>query len=175
MEDGLIIVHTGNGKGKTTAALGLALRAIGHNMNVLVLQFIKGSRHTGELDTAQKLKPNLKIVQLGLGFIRMHEGKYPEEILENARVSWDYARQEIFSDLYDMVVLDEINYMIDYGLLNVNDVVTLLQEKPKGLTMVLTGRNAHDKIIELADIVTEMREIKHYYQEGEKARKGIEF
>lgn len=175
MENGLIIVNTGDGKGKTTAALGLALRAVGHNMEVLMLQFIKGTWHAGELDAAKKLRPNFRIVQLGQGFVRMHKGNYPQEVLENARVSWDYARQEIFSDLYDMVILDEINYMIDYGLLNVNDVLAALTERPKRLTMVLTGRNAHEKIIELADIVTEMQEVKHYYRKGVKAQKGIEF
>lgn len=174
MENGLIIVNTGDGKGKTTAALGLALRAVGHNMEVLMLQFIKGSWHTGELEAVKKLRPNFRIVQLGQGFLRVHKD-YPEEVLENARVSWDYARQEIFSDLYDMVILDEINYMIDYGLLNVDEVATALIEKPKRLTVVLTGRNAHDKIIDLADIVTEMREVKHHYRKGIKAQKGIEF
>lgn len=175
VENGLIIVNTGDGKGKTTAALGLALRAVGHDMQVLMLQFIKGSWHTGELETVKKLRPNFKIVQLGQGFLRTHKGDYSEEILENARVSWDYARQEISSDLYDIVILDEINYMIDYGLLNVDEVATALRERPKRLTVVLTGRNAHDKIIDLADIVTEMREVKHYYRKGVKAQKGIEF
>ncbi len=175
MGNGLIIVNTGNGKGKTTAALGLGLRAVGHGMKVLMLQFIKGARHTGELDAAKRLEPNFKIIQLGQGFIRTHKGEQTESVVENARVSWDYAKQEISSGLYDIVILDEINNMIDYGLINVEDVISVLKERPKRLNVILTGRNAHDRIIELADMVTEMREVKHHYKKGIKAQKGIEF
>ncbi|MCF6157261.1 MAG: cob(I)yrinic acid a,c-diamide adenosyltransferase [wastewater metagenome] len=181
MDKGILIVNTGEGKGKTTAALGLGLRAIGHGMKVLMLQFIKGSLPTGELEAVKRLGPDFKIVQLGQGFIKVRnkggqgELPYTNTILENARVSWDYARQEIFSDLYDMVILDEINNMIDYGLLDVNNVITVLNERPQRLHMVLTGRNAHSKIIEIADTVTDMREIKHVYKKGITAQKGIEF
>lgn len=175
MENGLIIVNTGNGKGKTTAALGLGLRAVGHGMKVLMLQFIKGSWHTGELDAVKRLEPQFRIVQLGQGFVKTRQSEQTEETLENARVSWDYAKKEILSGLYDVIILDEINNMIDYGLLNVDDVVSVLKERPAKLNVVITGRNAHDKIIDLADLVTEMREIKHPFKKGVRAQKGIEF
>ncbi|GAB63701.1 MAG: cob(I)yrinic acid a,c-diamide adenosyltransferase [Candidatus Jettenia sp.] len=178
MGNGLILVNTGDGKGKTTAALGLGLRATGHGMKVLMLQFIKGAWHTGELEAMKRLEPGFRIVQLGLGFIRK-EGlpgtPYTDEIIENAKVSWDYAKQEIFSDLYDVVILDEINNMTSYGLLDAEDILAALKERPKRLHVILTGRNAHSKIIELADIVTEMHDIKHCYKKGIKAQKGIEF
>ena len=175
MGNGLIIVNTGNGKGKTTAALGLGLRAVGHEMKVLMLQFIKGSWHTGELDAVKRLEPDFKIVQLGQGFIKTRKTEQTESAIENARKSWDYARQEICSNLYDIVILDEINNMIDYGLISIEDVSSVLKEKPERLNVILTGRNAHEKIIELADMVTEMREVKHHYKKGIKAQKGIEF
>ncbi|HHT9111112.1 MAG TPA: cob(I)yrinic acid a,c-diamide adenosyltransferase, partial [Candidatus Brocadiaceae bacterium] len=119
MEYGLVIVNTGNGKGKTTAALGVGLRAVGHGMKVLMLQFIKGSWHTGELDAVKRLEPYFRIVQLGQGFVKTKKGDQTEEVIENARVSWDYAKKEILSGLYDVIILDEINNMIDYGLLNI--------------------------------------------------------
>ena len=175
MGNGLIIVNTGDGKGKTTAALGLGLRAVGHGMKVLMLQFFKGPWLTGELCAVKRLEPNFKITQLGQGFIKTRKEEHSEATVENARVSWDYAKQEIFSDLYDIIILDEINNMIAHGLLNVEDVISVLKERPKRLNVILTGRNAHDKIIELADMVTEMREIKHHYNNGVKAKKGIEF
>lgn len=175
VENGLIIVNTGNGKGKTTAALGLALRAAGHGLKVLMLQFIKGSWHTGELDAVKGLEPNFKIVQLGQGFVKTKKTEQSSETVENTRVSWDYAKQEIFSDLYDTIILDEINNVIEYGLLNVDEVIAVLQGRPKRLNVILTGRNAHEKIIELADMVTEMQEIKHHYKKGIRAQKGIEF
>ena len=99
-------MNTGTGKGKTTAALGLGLRAAGHGMKVLMLQFIKGSWHIGELDSVKQLEPNFRIVQLGRGFVKTRKGEHSEEAIENARVSWDYAKQEIFSDLYNIVILD---------------------------------------------------------------------
>jgi cob(I)alamin adenosyltransferase len=175
MGNGLIIVNTGNGKGKTTAALGAGLRSAGHGMKVLMLQFIKALDSTGEIAAVRQLGLNFKIVQLGQGFIRTNKGKHSESTIEDARTSWDYAKREIFSDTYDMVILDEINNLIDYGLLNVKEVVTVLKERPKRLNIILTGRNAHAMIIDLADIVTEMKEIKHYYKKGNSARKGIEF
>ena len=175
MRNGLIIVNTGNGKGKTTAALGLGLRAAGHGMKVIMLQFIKGAWHTGEVDAVKRLEPNFKIVQLGQGFIKTPKGAHSEEAIENAKESWNYAKQEIFSDLYDTIILDEINNMIDYGLLNVDDVISVLKERPKRLNVIFRGCNAHGKIIELADMVTEMQEIKHHYKKGIKAQKGIEF
>ncbi|MBM4055912.1 MAG: cob(I)yrinic acid a,c-diamide adenosyltransferase [Planctomycetes bacterium] len=175
MENGLILVNTGNGKGKTTAALGLCFRAVGHGMKVLMLSFIKSAQGTGEMRAAELLGANFRMVQLGQGFIRTQKGNFSEETMKHAGESWEYAKQEISSDQYDMIVLDEINYLIDYGLLNVDDVSSVIQNKPKRLNLVLTGRNAKDQIIEIADLVTEMKEIKHPYKKGIKARKGIEF
>lgn len=175
MENGLVIVNTGNGKGKTTAALGLGLRAVGHGMKVLMLQFIKGTWLTGELCAAKRLEPDFRIVQLGQGFVKTQKREQSGEAIENARISWDYAKQEIFSDVYNTVILDEINNLIDYGLLNVDEVISVLNKRPKRLNVILTGRNAHAKIIELADMVTEMQEIKHPYKKGVKAQNGIEF
>ncbi len=175
MENSLILVHTGNGKGKTTAAIGTGLRAVGHGMKVLMLQFIKGTWHTGELDAVKRLHPDFKIIQLGQGFIKSQKGEWSEAVLENTRTSWNLTKQEIASDAYDMIILDEINNMIDYGLIDVEEAIAVLKERPKRLSIILTGRNAHPKIIEMADLVTEMKEIKHPYKKGIKAQKGIEF
>jgi len=175
VENSLILVHTGNGKGKTTAALGLGMRAVGHGMKVLMLQFIKGTWHTGELDAVKRLHPDFKITQLGQGFIKTPKGEWSDAVLENARTSWNHAKQEIASDAYDMVILDEINNMINYGLIDVEEVIAVLKGRPKRLSVIFTGRNAHQKIIEQADLVTEMKEIKHPYKKGIKAQKGIEF
>ncbi len=175
MENNLILVHTGNGKGKTTAALGVGLRAVGHGMKVLMLQFIKGTWHTGELDAVKRLHPDFKIIQLGQGFIKTQKGEWSEAVLENARTSWNRTKQEIASDAYDIIILDEINNMIDYGLIDVEEAIAVLKERPERLSIILTGRNAHPKIIEMADLVTEMKEIKHPYKKGIKAQKGIEF
>ncbi|MHC4138315.1 MAG: cob(I)yrinic acid a,c-diamide adenosyltransferase [Planctomycetota bacterium] len=175
LKNGLIIVHTGNGKGKTTAAMGQALRAVGHGLKVLMLQFIKGTWDYGELESIKKLDPDFKIKPLGKGFIRSKSKLNDKETIENINQSWEQAEKEILSDSYDMVILDEINYVIDFGLLPVDKMLTLLEKKPKRLHIILTGRNAHKKVIEKADLVTEMVEIKHQYSKGIKAQKGIEF
>jgi cob(I)alamin adenosyltransferase len=175
LKNGLIIVLTGNGKGKTTAAMGQALRAVGHGLKVLMLQFIKGTWDYGELESIKKLDPDFKIKPLGKGFVRSKSKLSNNEAIENINQSWEQAEKEIFSDKYDMVILDEINYVIDFGLLPVDKILTLLDKKPKRLHIILTGRNAHKKVIERADLVTEMVEIKHHYSKGIKAQKGIEF
>jgi cob(I)alamin adenosyltransferase len=175
LKNGLIIVLTGNGKGKTTAAMGQALRAVGHGLKVLMLQFIKGTWDYGELESIKKLDPDFKIKPLGKGFVRSKSKLSNNEAIENINQSWEQAEKEILSDIYDMVILDEINYVIDFGLLPVDKMLTLLEKKPKRLHIILTGRNAHKKVIERADLVTEMVEIKHQYSKGIKAQKGIEF
>jgi cob(I)alamin adenosyltransferase len=175
LKNGLIIVLTGNGKGKTTAAMGQALRAVGHGLKVLMLQFIKGTWNYGELESIKKLDPDFKIKPLGKGFVRSKSKLSNNEAIENINQSWEQAEKDIFSDKYDMVILDEINYVIDFGLLPVDKILTLLDKKPKRLHIILTGRNAHKKVIERADLVTEMVEIKHHYSKGIKAQKGIEF
>lgn len=174
---GLVLINTGNGKGKTTAALGLALRAAGHNFRVLILQFIKGRWKTGEAKIMEKLKPLIEIEQMGRGFIKFKNGKpqSTSQQIDNAIESFRYAREKIYSGKYDMVILDEINNLIDYGLLSVEDVVDLIKNKPKEISIVLTGRNAHYKLVDIADTVTEMKEVKHAFSKGIKARKGIEY
>ncbi len=175
MNKGLIIVFTGKGKGKTTAAMGQALRAVGQGLRVSMLQFIKGTWDYGELKSIKRLDPDFVIKPLGKGFVRSKSKLNDKEALENINQSWEQARNEILSDKYDMVILDEINYVIDYGLLPVEELLTLLEDKPERQHIVLTGRNAHKSVVEKADLVTEMIEIKHQYTKGIKAQKGIEF
>ncbi len=173
--NGLILVNTGNGKGKTTAALGMALRAWGQGMKVLILQFIKGGWKYGELKAAEKLGPNFEIRQMGEGFIKGPGDKFLEEHRHAAVEALAAAKTEISSGKYDLIILDEILYAINYGLVALPDTLDLMAKKPGGLHLVLTGRNAPPEIIERADLVTEMREIKHHYKKGIPAQKGIEF
>lgn len=172
---GLILVNTGNGKGKTTASLGMAFRAWGQGMKVLVLQFIKGGWKYGELKAVEKLGPNFEIRQMGEGFIKGADDKSLDEHRHAAQEALNAARTEVSSGKYDLIILDEILYAIHYGLVALDDVLALLDHKPENLHLVLTGRNAPQEIIERADLVTEMREIKHPYTQGISAQKGIEF
>ena len=171
---GLIIVHTGPGKGKTTAALGLALRAVGSGLKVLMVQFIKGSWHYGELDAAKAFGDKFVLRPMGRGFVKLG-GEIDPEDKRAADEAWAFAREKIFSGEYDMIILDEINYAISYGLLAVGPVLDTLKKKPERVHVVLTGRNARPEIIELADLVTEMREVKHPYHKGIEAQRGIEY
>ncbi len=172
---GLILINTGPGKGKTTAALGTALRAVGCGMKVLVLQFIKGSWHYGELDAAESLAPNLVLRQMGRGFVKIGGAEADPEDIRLVQAAWDEAHQAINSGEWDLVVLDEINYAISYGMLDPAEVAATLKEKPEMVHVILTGRNAHPLLVELADTVTEMREVKHAYQKGILAQRGIEY
>lgn len=172
---GLIIVHTGPGKGKTTAALGLAFRAVGNGLRVLMVQFIKGSWHYGELDAAEMLgRDRFEIRPMGKGFVKLG-GEVEPEHRQVSEEAWKFACEKISSGDYDMVILDEINYALSYGLLAVEPVLEMLKSKPENVHVVLTGRNANPKIVELADLVTEMREVKHPYQKGIDAQRGIEY
>lgn len=174
---GLVIVHTGDGKGKTTAALGLALRAWGGGLRVLILQFIKGGQRYGELDAIAALKnvrDTIEVRQCGLGFTKRDEARKPEHI-KAAQETLREAKDEILSGAWDLVILDEINYAVKFGLLDVQEVLALLQEKPSQLHLVLTGRDARPEIVEAADLVTEMHLVKHPFKKGIKAQKGIEF
>lgn len=171
---GLIIVHTGPGKGKTTAALGLGFRAVGSGLRVMMVQFIKGSWHYGELDSAAELGENFQIRPMGKGFLKLGGTPDPEH-LEAAGAAWKFAREALFSGRYDMIILDEINYAIGYGLVPLETVMEALREKPEDVHVVLTGRSAPAEVIELADLVTEMREVKHPYQKGIDAQRGIEY
>ncbi len=173
LDKGLTQVYTGNGKGKTTAALGLALRAVGREMMVCVIQFMKGGGPYGEQMAAQKLAPYLTIVQTGRGGWTK-KGHPSGEDIEMARKALSIAEEALFGGIYDLVILDEINNAVHNGLISVDDVLALVRRKPANVELVLTGRNAHEKVIEAADLVTEMREIRHYFKKGVPARTGIE-
>ncbi len=172
---GLILINTGPGKGKTTAALGTALRAVGNGMRVLILQFLKGSWHYGELDAALTLGPNFVLKQMGRGFVKIGGAEPDPEDVRLVQAAWDEAREAIYSGQWDMVVLDEINYAISYKMLDAAAVAEVLKTKPEMVHVILTGRNAHPLLVELADTVTEMREVKHAYQKGILAQRGIEY
>ena len=175
-EKGLVIVYTGNGKGKTTAALGMALRAVGYEHKVCMLQFIKGSWHYGEMDSSKRLGPNFELIAVGKGFVGILDDNSPREEHEKyAAEALKICREKIFSGKYDVVILDEVNYAINLGLLDVKEIIKLIKEKPEKLDLVLTGNHAKEEIIELADLVTEMKEIKHPFKSGIKAKKGIDF
>jgi len=172
---GLILINTGPGKGKTTAAMGTALRAVGNGMKVLMLQFLKGSWHYGELDAVQALGPNFILKQMGRGFVKIGGAEADPEDLRLVEEAWTEAREAIYSGEWDMVVLDEINYAIGYGMLDAAVVADALRGRPEMVHVILTGRNAHPLLVELADTVTEMREVKHAYQKGILAQRGIEY
>lgn len=171
MENALVHVYTGNGKGKTTAALGLAVRATGHGFNVVMIQFMKGKINYGELETARIL-PNFEIKQFGRPEFVSKENPDPEDI-KLAQEGLEYAREVIFSQEYDMVILDEICVAMDFKLISADEVVTLIEKRPETVELVLTGRNCPPQIVKIADYVTEMLEIKHPYTRGIQARKGI--
>ena len=172
---GLIIVNTGPGKGKTTAAMGTALRAVGQGMRVLMLQFLKGSWHYGELDAVQAFGNKFVMKQMGRGFVKVGGAETDPEDVRMVEAAWQEAEQAIMSGQWDLVVLDEINYAITYGMLDPAKVVDALKRKPEMVHVILTGRNAHPSIVEVADTVTEMRQVKHAYEKGVMAQRGIEY
>lgn len=166
----MIQVYTGNGKGKTTAALGLAVRAAGCGLKVYIAQFLKG-RDYGELNTLRKIK-NIKIEQFGTScFIR----NFPQKKdIELAKAGFAKIKKALLKKAYDIVILDEINVALKLGLLKTNEVVRLIKKAPRNAELILTGRNAPRQILKLADLVTEMKEVKHYFNRGVKARRGVE-
>src|SRR6266566_4035090 len=172
---GLIIVNTGPGKGKTTAALGTALRAVGNGMRVLMLQFLKGSWHYGELDAVKAFGDNFVMKQMGRGFVKVGGAETDPEDIRMVEEAWAEAAEAILSGDWDLVVLDEINYAIGYKMLDPEKVAVVLRKKPEMVHVILTGRNAHPILVELADTVTEMREVKHAYEKGVMAQRGIEY
>ena len=175
-KDGLVIVYTGKGKGKTTAALGMALRATGYNHKICMIQFIKGSWHYGEMDSIEKLGSNFELIAVGKGFVGIIDDKSPkEEHQKIAQEAIKISKERIESKKYDLIILDEINYAVNLDLIKIEDVIELINSKPEDLNLVLTGNYVRPEIIEMADLVTEMKEIKHPYQLGIKAKKGIDF
>ncbi len=178
---GLTIVYTGNGKGKTSAALGAAMRALGHGWKVLIIQFFKGDWPVvyGELELAKKLHPQFEVLQLGRGFVKIMGDKKPfEEHVEAAQQALQLTRERMLSGKYDVIILDEVIYALgylDFKLIDLKDVLQLIREKPPQMHLILTGRNAPPEIIEAADLVTEMGEIKHPMKKGIPAQQGIDY
>lgn len=173
---GLVIVNTGNGKGKTTAALGTALRACGYGHKVLMIQFVKGPWKSGEQAAAARLAPEFELVKTGKGFFKIMGDRLPEEEhREAARLGLEFAKEKILSGSYQLVILDEINNAIADGLLPVEPLLEILDARPFEVHVILTGRNAHPEVVSRAHLVTEMTEVKHPYQQGILAQKGIDF
>ena len=173
LEQGLIQVYTGDGKGKTTCALGLAFRAVGQGFKVHIIHFMKG-RDTGEARAAARLTPDLTLRYFGRPGLVNLKSPAPED-LDLIREGWDLARQVIHSGDYDLVVLDEINLALTYGLIPLEEALQVLRRRPAWVEVVLTGRQAPPELVELADMVTEMGPVKHYYTAGVRARRGIEW
>jgi cob(I)alamin adenosyltransferase len=172
MRRGYLQVYTGNAKGKTTAALGLALRAAGAGKKVFIAQFIK-QRRCSEHKALERFSDLITIKQFGAGFVRSRlPGKTAVAI---AKKGMDEVRDVLRSRLFPVVILDEINVAVQYGLIPLDELLNLIDQRPPDVELILTGRYAHEKVIEKADLVTEMKEIKHYYRKGVKARIGIEF
>jgi len=169
----MIQIYTGKGKGKTTAALGLAMRAAGHGMRVIVIQFMKGRINYGELQTVKNI-PNISIEQYGRPDFVNPENPDPEDI-RLAVEGLKRAEETILNEEYDLVILDEINVAVNFGLISVKDVVTLMQKKPKQLELVLTGRYMPEEFAQYADLITECREVKHYFKKGKSSRKGFDY
>jgi cob(I)alamin adenosyltransferase len=174
--NGLVIIFTGDGKGKSSAALGVALRASGHKMYVSIVQFIKGPSAVGETRAVERLAPEIEFVSLGKGFVHCCGDTRPfEEHKKAAAEALAAARQRIRSGSWDVVVLDEINNAVGLGLVEVGEVLDLIRNKPPKLHLILTGRNARPELIDAADMVTEMRDIKHPFAAGIAAQKGIDY
>lgn len=170
-KNGMVQVYTGEGKGKTTAAIGQAVRALGHGQKVFVVQFLKG-RPSGEVRVLEGLE-RVTIERFGSpGFVF---GRPTAEDIELAKRGFERAQEVVLSGKYDLVILDEINLLINYNMLDVEQVVGLIKEKPRRVELILTGRGAHQKVVEAADLVSEIRAVKHYYREGIGARPGVEY
>jgi cob(I)alamin adenosyltransferase len=170
---GTVQVYTGDGKGKTTSALGLALRACGHGLQVLMIQFMKGSTNYGEVMISDKV-PGFTLIQSGLPTF-VEKDNPSEEDLRLAREGLGLAAKAVEEEGCDILILDEINVAVDYGLVGVKDVLDLIRRKPPKMEVILTGRYAPDEFVEVADLVTEMKEVKHHYASGIQMREGIEY
>ncbi len=173
---GLVLVLTGDGKGKTTSCLGIAVRAVGYGMRVIMIQFIKGSLHYGELEGAKRLAPEFELIPMGKGFVGiMGDTLAFREHVAAAGEALAAARERMLSGKYDIVILDEINVALHLGLVALEDVLALIRRKPENVHLVLSGRNAHAEVLRLAHLVSEIRNIKHPYDQGIEAQKGIDY
>jgi len=173
VEKGLLMVFTGNGKGKTTSALGMTFRALGHGKKVCFIQFIKGSWKYGEINAADRLKDLIDFNIMGRGFTFKSDDINKDTAL--AKKAWETAKNKILSKDYNLVILDEITYPFSYGILDEDKAIEFLANRPSQVHVLITGRGASEKLMDAADMVTEMKDIKHHYKAGIKAQKGIEF
>ena len=173
---GLVVVITGYGKGKTTTALGIAVRACGHDMRVCIIQFMKGDLYAGEWDGVKKMGCPVELIPTGKGFCGIQGNPYPyKEHRENAQDAIQLAHQKMNSGQYDILILDEINNALHLRLVDLEQVLEIIQRKPPLMHLVLTGRDAHPQVIELADTVSEINEIKHAYRMGIEPQPGIDY
>ena len=173
---GLVVVYTGKGKGKTTAALGIALRAVGHGYKVGMIQFIKGEWYYGELTSSKRLEPEFELIAAGKGFVGIIDDNHAiEDHQKAAQAAVALANDKLATGAYDIMILDEINYAAKLKLISEQDILDIIAAKLENTSLVITGNYAADSVIAVADLVTEMKEIKHPYQKGIKAIKGIDF
>lgn len=173
---GLVVVITGNGKGKTTTALGIAVRACGHNLRTCMIQFMKGDIYAGEWDGIKKMNCQVELISTGKGFCGIQGNPYPyKEHRENAQEAIKLARQKMESGQFDILILDEINNALSLRLVDLDQVMEMIGHKPPRMHLVLTGRDAHPEVIELADTVSEINEIKHAYRKGIEPQPGIDY
>jgi cob(I)alamin adenosyltransferase len=175
-DEGIVVVYTGKGKGKTTAALGIVLRAIGHGLRVSMIQFIKGEWYYGELTSSKRLEPEFEMIVAGKGFVGIIDDDHPiEDHRFAAQKAVSIAKEKLATGIYDIMILDEINYALNLKLIILADVLDIIRFRPKKTTLILTGNYAPREILEAADMVTEMKEIKHPYNRGIKAKEGIDY
>jgi cob(I)alamin adenosyltransferase len=173
---GLVVVITGNGKGKTTTALGIAVRACGHNLRTCIIQFMKGDIYAGEWDGIKKMNCGVELISTGKGFCGIQGNPYPyKEHRENAQEAIQLARQKMESGQFDILILDEVNNALSLRLVDLEQVLEVIRQKPAGMHLVLTGRDAHPQVIESADTVSEINEIKHAYRKGIEPQPGIDY
>lgn len=170
---GLIIVNTGCGKGKTTAALGMAFRALGHGLPVCIIQFIKGTWKYGELQSAQRFADLLEFHVVGKGFIRDSRNMASDE--QSAFEGWELAKAKIAEARHSLIILDEFTYALNFKMVEKGEAIAFLRQKPEGMHILVTGREAPAELVEIADLVTDMRELKHPFRAGIMAQKGVEF
>ncbi len=175
-DEGIVVVFTGKGKGKTTAALGIVLRAVGHGHRVGMIQFIKGEWYYGELTSSKRLEPEFEMIVAGKGFVGIIDDDHPiEDHRFAAQKAVNVAKEKLSSGNYDIMILDEVNYALNLKLIVLSDILDIINSRPKKTTLILTGNHAPREVLEIADLVTEMKEIKHPYSRGIKAKKGIDY